>query len=510
MKKCLIYGNCQTAYIKKCLLENPEFSKIYEQVFTKKVHRIQPHEIPELEAMISEIDLFIHQTVSDNYRNMPSLGTAYLKSRLKPDCKVISFPVAYFTGYHPEMIYLKPLNSQPIKEDIYNYHDFNILSGFYEGKSIEDIVNEIFHESFYSIAYVKNNLEFTLGELAKREVNLDVKLSQFIKDNYQYLNLFNTINHPHHPIIAYFVNRILEILGLGTQYTKSEIIKNQYSLEYNNYFPVYPSVQKILDIQFQNKLAYKFQNINYSVYDAIKKLYKFYDNNQELVEFNIENKWERFNRKNSKFSSIKRAKSDVDLTSKETVHKRELDSTLHLSNLIEQLSDLSDRLIKQKQFSQAIIITKSLVELTPKNIKNWQKLARLYELNQDWESGISCHQHILKLSPQHSNTYINLGRLYQKQNCFEQAVNYYQQGIKLNSQQPSWVYRFLGNCLQELGSLEDAIAQYNQALSLPNSPPIIYIELGNALKGQNRNLEAHQAYQKAIDLNSQLSALIKS
>ena len=510
MKKCLIYGNCQTEYIKNRLIQNSDFSNIYSQVFTKKVHRIKPEEIPDLEAMISEVDLFIHQPVSDNYRKMPSLGTNYLKSQLKPDCKVISFPVAYFTGYYPEMIYLKSLNNQPIKGDIYNYHDFNILSGFYQGKNVENIISSIFDESFYSPYYIKNNFHLTVGELAKRETSLDIKISQFITNNYKIINLFNTINHPNHPIIGYVINRILEILGFSTQYSESELVSNQHTIEYNNYFPIYPSVQKILNIEFDSKLVYKFQNTTYSVYDAVRKLYNFYDSNQDLVEFNVENKWEQFSRNSNKFSLAKTEEdSPINYASISQLNKLSLDIPIPLSTVIEELSNLSDYLQNQKKIPEAIIITKSILELKPKSIKYWQKLATIYEINEEFELGINCYQQILNLSPEHTNTYINLGRLYHKQNCFEQAVKYYNQGISLNPQQPAWVYRFLGNCLQELGHLEDAIAQYNHALNLPSYPPMIYIDLGNALRKQNRDMEANQAYQKAIELNPQLSTLVE-
>lgn len=510
MKKCLIYGNCQTAYIKNCLGQNSDFSSQYSQVFIKKVHRIKKEEIFDLEAIVSDIDLFIYQPVSDNYKKIPSLGTNYLKSLLKPDCKIISFPVAYFAGYQPEMVYLKPLNNQPIKEDIYNYHDFNILSGFDQGKSIQEIASSIFNESFYSPYYIKNNFDLTIAELAKREKSLDIKITPFILNNYQKINLFNTINHPHHSIIGYVVNRILEILELATQYTELELISGQHTIEYNNYFPIYPSVKKILNLEFDSELVYKFQNNNYSIYEAISKLYEFYNSNQDLIEFNLKNKWERFSRNSHQFYFLKNEQVPTQEGPIITQFNQEnLNFPLNKSTVIKQLSDLSDRLKEQKQFFEAIVITKSILELKPKSIKYWQKIANLYESNQEYERGIHCYQQILKLSPNHANTYINLGKLYQKQQCLKSAVKYYNLGINLNSQQPAWVYRFLGNCLQELGYLEGAIAQYNQALNLPSSPPIIYLDLSKALRKQNRDLEADRAYQKAIKLNPRLATSIE-
>ena len=509
MKKCLIYGNCQTEYIENSLIENPDFSNIYSEIFSKKVHQIKQKDIPELETIISEIDLFIYQPVSDNYRKMTSLGTDYLKSRIKSDCIVISFPVAYFTGYHPEMIYLKPIDNQPIKGDVYNYHDFNILSGFYQGQTTKDLIAKIFNESFYSPYYIKKNFDLTISELEKREASLDIKISQFIRNNYQFINLFNTINHPHHPIIGYIINCVLEILGLDHQYSKSDFINGEHIIEYNNYFPIYPSVKKILNLQFENKLIYQIQNTSYSVYDALKKLYKFYDNNQDLVEFNVEAKWEQFSRNSNKFSLPKTGKpSSTDAELIIELNQLNLDIPLDIATVIKELSELCDRLIQQEQFSEAIIISKSILELKPKNIRYWQKLAKLYEMNQNFEEAIDCYKQVLNINSEHTNTYINLGRIYYKVKCFAKAIEYYNGGISLNPQQPSWVYRFLGNCLQELGYLEDAIAKYTQALSLPSFPPMTYIELGNALKKQHRNKEAEQAYQKAVELNPQLSNMV--
>lgn len=198
------------------------------------------------------------------------------------------------------------------------------------------------------------------------------------------------------------------------------------------------------------------------------------------------------------------------LTSEYQLSNIDLDITLEISSVIEQLSELCDCLIEQEQFSEAIIITKSILELKPKNIRYWQKLAKLHEINQDFEQAIFCSKQILNINSEHTNTYINLGRLYYKIKSFEEAIKYYNGGISLNPQQPSTVYRFLGNCLQELGYLEDAIAKYTHVLSLPTCPPMTYIELGKTLKKQHRHREAEQAYQKAVQLNPQLSALVKS
>ena len=295
MKKCFIYGNCQTIHLKNALAKKSEFTGIYETITTKRAHLLSQADIPDLEREVAAADLFIHHNVSDNYRGFPELGTNYLKSKLKSDCKVISLPVAYFTGYMPEIIYVTDKDSKKLADSNYPYHDFNILESFYQGKTVTETSKLITGHNFYSNQYINSNLDYTLAELARRESHTDIHLSWFIKKYYQKTRLFHTFNHPTKVIINYLTNEILKLLNLSSIQDESLLFQGEEIIELN-YYPIYPAVAKILKLDFAINPHYKVRNQSFSVPQMIAKFYLFYDQNPELVKFTLNKHRDKYNR----------------------------------------------------------------------------------------------------------------------------------------------------------------------------------------------------------------------
>jgi len=260
MKKCLVYGNCQAAAVKTYLQKNSTVASAYRFVDVKPVHLLSKIDIPFLNQVISEIDLMIYQPVSDNYKGIYQLSTRYLKDKLKSDCQVISFPVVYFTGYNPEVIYLKDLNGTVISEP-FAYHDVNILRLFAQGKSVRDIVTIIQSDEFYNSSFVKKQLNNTISNLNVRENEIDQRLSPFIQDNFRNERLFHVFNHPSKTILSFIANLILERLGIKD---RSFNISSNADILSKNSLPIYPSIIKYLKIQFPCTSDYRFENINYT------------------------------------------------------------------------------------------------------------------------------------------------------------------------------------------------------------------------------------------------------
>ena len=102
MKKCFIYGNCQTRIIKDLLEKNENFTSTYQISDIRMVHLLTEKDIPQLQETVTSTDLFIHQNISDNYRGFEELGTNYLRSKTKANCQIVSVPVSYLAGYNPE------------------------------------------------------------------------------------------------------------------------------------------------------------------------------------------------------------------------------------------------------------------------------------------------------------------------------------------------------------------------------------------------------------------------
>jgi Polysaccharide biosynthesis enzyme WcbI len=284
MKKCLVYGNCQAMAIKSFLSKHPDFVSMYEISEVKPVHLLTQEDVLTLEKTIAEIDLFIHQPVSDDYKGIHQLSSRYIKSQLKSSCKVLSFPVAYFTGYHPEITYLKDRNKIVVSKP-FPFHDLNILKLYAEGKSIDRTIEEIEGEAFYSAEYLQNNLSKTLDNLEVRESNLDVILSKFIRENFREKLLFHTFNHPSSIVLEYLLNSILDLLNIHRDKGFFELFINHDVLAQNS-FPIYPSVAKYLDLYFTSSSMYRIEKQEFTRREIVESFFKFYDDNrQEVADF---------------------------------------------------------------------------------------------------------------------------------------------------------------------------------------------------------------------------------
>lgn len=286
MKKCIVYGNCQAMAIRSFLSRHPEVKDKYEFVDIKPVHLLSQNDVSDLEEAVRAIDLFIFQPVSDNYRNLPSLSTNYLSNLTKKSCKKISFPTAYFTGYNPEITYLKG-HSGIVKNDPFPYHDINILRLYANAKSSDYIVRNIQEESFYDEKYILENCQETISKLKERESNLTIKLSGYIERNFRKAKLFHSFNHPSADLLEYLFTSIVRLCEIEVSTKFSDLFANADVLGQSS-FPAYKATQEILSLQFQENTAYRINHESFSIEDVVLKYVTYYENNKNMISEFIE------------------------------------------------------------------------------------------------------------------------------------------------------------------------------------------------------------------------------
>ncbi|MCC0175431.1 hypothetical protein I4641_00355 [Waterburya agarophytonicola K14] len=293
MKKYLIYGNCQTVIIKQLLEQNPEFNSTYEQIELKVVHLMSENDLDDLEKAVSETDIFVHQNISDNYKGIPQLGTNYLKTKLKTESKSISIPVSFFTGYNPEMVYIKDRNNVTVVSDFSDYHDFNLIKLFDSGVSPDEAAKIIQDVNFFTPRYILSNLHYSIAELERREANIDIKISNFLRKYHRNHKLFHTINHPAKVVLNYISNEILNLIGCSAVATESLFNDNEEVLDTTT-FPIYPAIARQLNLAFSSKSEYKLKSNLYSLEEGIAKFFEFYEANRSLIQLNINKHQQNF------------------------------------------------------------------------------------------------------------------------------------------------------------------------------------------------------------------------
>ena len=285
-KKCLIYANCQGDALKVFLPKVKQFDNEYEIIDLKPVHKLSKDDIPLLETLIKETDLFIHQPIADNYKNLRQLSSNYLKSKLQKKAKSISFPNIYFTAYNPELTGLKNENGMPIMSP-FSYYDYNILYLLAAGKSIQQAVSLIKMDNFYSKDFLKNVYESSLSILSNREDDLDIKVVSYIERYFKEKKLFHTYNHPKNVLLFFLVERIISQL-----YDKRNFefyfpnMKNRDVLS-RTMFPIYNSVKKVYGLDFYSENVYKIDNEFYTDEEFYEANYRLYKDNTLIIEQNL-------------------------------------------------------------------------------------------------------------------------------------------------------------------------------------------------------------------------------
>lgn len=106
---------------------------------------------------------------------------------------------------------------------------------------------------------------------------------------------------------------------------------------------------------------------------------------------------------------------------------------------------------------------------------------------------------ILEQFPENPAIWSNRGNVRTSQNKLEEALEDYERAISLAPEVPD-VYINRGVALEGLGRWEEAIADYNRALSLDEKDPLAYNNRGNAEAGSGQWQAAIADYKKASEL----------
>ena len=215
---------------------------------------------------------------------------------LSESCRIITIADYGFGGYYPQIVkdrervsdyLLRGYMRLPI-----DYHtlafastDKELLKLCEQGMPADDIAGQLINDNFYSEEAVIQYFTEETKRFNQLESMSDIRLSQFIEEHkteYLCRNLYEWSE----PVVSYTANLILELLNmpplLAAQKVRASLIEEISGSE----LPVYPSVQKALNLgkDLKNK---KYRVVTYSevkyltleeyLYVLIEYLYKAMD-----------------------------------------------------------------------------------------------------------------------------------------------------------------------------------------------------------------------------------------
>ncbi|MEM8672270.1 MAG: WcbI family polysaccharide biosynthesis putative acetyltransferase [Cyanobacteria bacterium P01_G01_bin.67] len=520
MKKiCIIYANFQGRLLAKYLNRSQYFNQEYSiKIFS--VHTLMQNQTKIPENLLKQARLFIYQPVKTIHGLHSSES---ILSKLNPNCRCLSFPSLYFTGYLPQ-ICKNPVN-KVIKPKypfgLMPHGDRNIIKLLESGKSVTEIITILSDPDFYSREFLLLNLDETLAELALRESQLSIKVSQFIRDNYQKHYLFYTSQHPSDVIGIYVVNHILSLLELPKINSKFAANNIKRGVLDDIQIPIYPSVIKHLNLNFVNKkTVYKHTSFCTNKMTFTRYISEYIDLHQSASKsansyyfkgIKFANKG-KFQRAATAFKDAIKVKPDnafyygelaevlqknKKLDQAETVYKKAIELSPYWVDFYISLAAL---LIKKNNLRAAILTYKQAAILNPKNDQLYSLLGSALVDYGKLDLAQVAYEKAIKLNPNNSSYYRCLGDVCREKNSLDLAVINYQKAIALAPNSP-WLHINLCNTLIQLDKLEEASRICHQANNFKQTNPAYYSNLGDIQLQLGNVDDALHTYQQAIKLN---------
>ena len=262
-KIALFRGSCILRDVYECIVKAKAFSEEYTAIFATDNYVTSKYDNRVLYYASKICDCYIY-----SYRILRQ-DKVYLfdDEDLPSDCQKISISNITFPGYWPQAdpeirnsnkYLIHPYNA---KRDLVFYHtlyrmeDVNLNKMIEEGKSEDEIYNLVSADDYYEEKAVRRNLKVSFKSLQIAEQFADIKVYDFIKNNYDKRLVFQNFSHMHKCVIWTYVRRLLERMGI--EYSECELLEEQ-SPEYIHHggdIPIYPGVAKLLGLDWINELT---------------------------------------------------------------------------------------------------------------------------------------------------------------------------------------------------------------------------------------------------------------
>lgn len=204
-KKIVIFGNCQAGKLKELLSALLPASEFDISNFSNNTRTGNLKSNQEILSAIGDCEILIYQPLSNLHGE---LSEKNLKKTIKINCVPISFSYVFNNGAYS--LCHAPLN---------NKHSYGFIFGeeviidlLKSGKSKEEIIQD-YREGEINFNLIKR-FNKCLIEMKKRELSTNIKLAEFIEDNYQKEKLFITHNHPSNIIFYEIIRQIMTLVSL--------------------------------------------------------------------------------------------------------------------------------------------------------------------------------------------------------------------------------------------------------------------------------------------------------
>ena len=237
MKKlCTIYTNCQGNVIEKFLQHHPKFQEEYDSLFFQiDAFSSSVPMSEDLKSRLRQTSLFIYMIIAPDSPMLKKqveqnilteeqaieYQTDSIKRMLPDGAISISIPNVHFEGYHVEYC-REPRHdltrSARFPNGLFGYGNRTLIKLIKQNQpltrdGITKIIKQLNNKMLYSSEEIYSFFRRSLYLLREKEKVCDVKVSDFILNNFTSKRLFHAANHPSSHIFNYLIEEIFKKLG---------------------------------------------------------------------------------------------------------------------------------------------------------------------------------------------------------------------------------------------------------------------------------------------------------
>ncbi len=231
-------------------------------------------------STLQQSDYIFSQRVAPDYQ-LKWVRPAWLKEAFPG--KVAIWPNLYFDGYFPDVqyVYLQPYGK--LQGPLDDYHLRRVLDAHKAGRSLASAIEEI-----VEVVPAPDPFSTSIGQLTSREMDVDVRISDFLVNEVTRRRAFYTPNHPYNFVLIEMARRLASRAGLPLDQEAAE--RFDYRLD-KIYIPVQPAIARSEGVTFVEEGTFRGRVVeavtpssiqlgltkDYQTAEIVEEFYNLYD-----------------------------------------------------------------------------------------------------------------------------------------------------------------------------------------------------------------------------------------
>jgi len=289
METIAIIGNCQARPLAEMM--KAVYDVTIETIAI--VHLLRSDQEREYTGPFERADFVLAQSVSDSY------PCEFVRKNALIDRygeKVFIWANLYFSGYNPELMYVRPAAGAHLVGPLGDYHLAPIVAGYQEGLSVERCAKRLGDTGWNRLQY-EGAVERSLEELRRRESHAGAPVADLVEAHWTSRRLFYTFNHPSAFLLLEYAYRIGTKLGLTIKRQsgwsplneplgKFVVPTNPFVLEDYRVSVDDSPMFRGIGVDFDNDgkpMPQQRQTQYYSSEELIQCFYRVYDSKRDLI-----------------------------------------------------------------------------------------------------------------------------------------------------------------------------------------------------------------------------------